>query len=481
MMIPEGLEQTGRGPLDFVRPLELPSKSRGRVLVVDHDELVRELLREVLEEHGYEVEESGDGAAALKVLSERSFEVVLLDLHLPRVSGLSVLSALSATSTDARFIVMTAFGSVETAVEAMKLGAYDYLRKPLDKAELLSVVERAGREVTLRRELTGLRHFAVVEWQERIVGKAPAMRRLFRSIEQVAATRASVLIEGESGTGKELVARALHSLSTRSAKRFVPINCSALPHSLLEAELFGHMKGSFTGALESRSGLIEEAHQGTLFLDEISTLDEDIQVKLLRVLQERTVQRVGARKASPIDFRLIAATNRNLEMLVRDGQFRDDLFYRLNVFPIRIPPLRERKEDIPLLAHYFGLRFSKQYGVDPPEIPPDVLRALKAYRWPGNVRELENFIERNVIMHPGGRVSLLNLGGSVSPGSSAELGGRAIEEKWPLARLEREYILAVLDRCGGRQTEAAEVLGINRRTIHRKLKQYREEGLLSDD
>jgi len=457
-----------------------PVRSRPIVLVVDDDSAVKELLQELLAEQGHEVLAVEDGQAALDVLHTRDVDLVLLDLDVPKVSGLNVLGALPSLQTDAKFIIMTAFGTVESAVEAMKLGAYDYVRKPLDQDELISIVDRALAELEVRRELRRLRGRSIDGSVSSIVGRTPIMQRVFRLIERVAPTRASVLVTGETGTGKELVARAVHDLSPRANKPFIAVNCSAIPSTLLEAELFGHIRGSFTGAVQSRKGLIEEAAGGTLFLDEISTLSEEVQVKLLRVLEDRRVQRVGSNTPVSVDFRLVAATNSDLGGLVTSGGFREDLFFRLDVFPIGVPPLRERTDDIPLLASHFVARFADEHGVEPPRVSPQALSRMMAYRWPGNVRELENFIERSVIMYPGAEGFPFDLPRAAPGNEGAAALTRAVEGEWTLDRLEREYLLAVLDRTRWQQGAAADILGLNRRTIHRKLKRYREEGLLAE-
>ncbi len=455
-------------------------RQAGHVLVVDDDESVRLLLSDVLEEAGYDVHAVEDGQSALQALDERPVDVVLLDLHLPKVSGLNVLAALPSLRTDARFVVMTAFGTVDSAVEAMKLGAYDYIRKPFDGDELLLLVSRALQDVRLRREIVRLKSVTVPSGRQTMVGRSAPMQRLHRLVARVAPTRANVLITGETGTGKELVARAVHDMSDRAERPFVPVNCSALPETLLESELFGHVKGSFTGAIETRKGLIEEAAGGTLFLDEISTLTENIQVKLLRVVQDRRVQRVGGRASLPVDFRLVVATNVDLAAAVLDGSFREDLYFRLNVFPIEVPPLRDRREDVALLANHFRLRFAEELGLEPPGLEAETLARLMAYDWPGNVRELENYIERSVIMYPGERTIPFDLPRARQGGAVGDLFASASANAWTLDRLEREYILSVLDRTRWQQATAAEVLGVNRRTIYRKLKRYREEGYLPD-
>jgi len=452
----------------------------GLALVADDDPQIRTLATQALESAGHQVIAVADGQDALEVLHTRDVDFVLLDLDLPRVSGLNVLGALPSLHTDAKLIAMTAHGTVQSAVEAMKLGAYDYVLKPLDVEELHHIVDRALGELQVRRELARLKGAAHARRLSSIVGKTPPMQRLYRLIERVAPTRATVLITGETGTGKELVARAVHDLSPRADKPFVAVNCSAIPDTLLEAELFGHVRGSVTGAVQSRKGLIEEAAGGTLFLDEISTLSQDVQVKLLRVLEDRRVQRVGSNAAVPVDFRLIAATNKDLGPLVASGEFREDLFFRLDVFPIAVPPLRERPDDIPLLTTHFVARFAAEHDIEPPRVSPQTLSRMMAYEWPGNVRELENFIERSVIMFPAAEAFPFDLPRAASSHDAAALLGHAVEEDWTLDRLEREYLLSTLERNRWQQGVVAELLGINRRTIHRKLKRYREEGFLTD-
>jgi len=451
-----------------------------RILIVEDEDVIRALLEDSLRDEGFRVEAVGSGEEGLKRLEASLYDVVLLDLNLPGMHGLEVLGAAPSSQTDAQFIVMTAFGSVDTAVEAMKLGAFDYLNKPFRTAELLLTIRRAVEEKELRREVARLRSERGASIRDRILGKTPAIQRVFDLIERVAPTRANVLIVGETGTGKELVARAVHDVSDRSRRPFIPVNCSALPESLLESELFGHVRGAFTGAVQARRGLFEAAQGGTLFLDEISTISPAIQVKLLRVLQERRITPVGGSESIPVDFRLVAATNEELESRVADGSFREDLYYRLNVFPIRVPPLRERKEDIPILAHAFRLRFAEENGLMAPDLLPETLSRMMAYPWPGNVRELENAIERSLILHSGARSLPFEPIGASSVREEQDMMRRAGAERWSLDQLEREYILEVLDAEGWHQGRAAEILGVNRRTLYRKLRQYRDEGALPD-
>jgi DNA-binding NtrC family response regulator len=451
----------------------------GVVLVADRDGSVAAQLSDSLRAAGHEALIAEDGQKTLDLLGSRTVDLLLLDLDVPKVSGINVLAALPSVHTDAEVIVMTDGGTVESAVEAMRLGARDCLRKPLSTDDVLRVVDRELTDLSTRRELKELRSAAAERRLASIVGKTPAMQRLFRLIERVAHTRASVLITGETGTGKELVARAVHDLSPRAENPFVAVNCSAIPSSLLEAELFGHMRGSFTGAVQSRKGLIEEAAGGTLFLDEISTLSEDVQVKLLRVLEDRRVQRVGSNAPVAVDFRLVAASNTDLSALVEAGRFREDLFFRLDVFPIAVPPLRDRKDDIPLLAAHFMARFALEHGIAAPRLSPLTVSRMMAYEWPGNVRELENYIERSVIMYPGSSAFPFDLPRGVSHDGASAL-GRALDGEWTMERLEREYLLATLDHHAWQQGAVAQILGINRRTIYRKLKEYREQGLLPD-
>jgi DNA-binding NtrC family response regulator len=348
-----------------------------RVLVVEDDDVVRGLLAQILGEAGYEVVGAPTGEAALAELDRQSFDAVLLDLNLPGIQGMDVLRVGPTLQTDTPFIVMTAFGSVDTAVEAMKNGAFDYVSKPFRTDELLLTLQRALEETALRREVAALRR-RVREGTGGIqmVGRSPQIERVRDLIARVAPSRATVLITGDTGTGKELVARLVHALSPRAERPFVGINCAAIPETLLEAELFGHMKGAFTGAIANKRGLMEEASSGTLFLDEIGAVSPNIQVKLLRALQERTIMRVGGREPIAVDVRLVAATNLDLADEVRAGNFREDLYYRLSVFPIRVPALRERRDDIPLLAAHFLRRAATEYGIEPPAIPPVTMRRL---------------------------------------------------------------------------------------------------------
>ena len=449
--------------------------AHGTVLVVDDDDSTRMLVVALLQAHGYRAEGVGTGDAGLARLARAEFDVVLLDVMLPDRSGVDVLVTAQTLAPATEFIMITASASVDTAVDAMKRGAYDYLRKPLRTDALLHVVARALDDVATRREVARLKRRSTEGLRERMVGRSLVMEQLWDRIEKVAPTRATVLITGETGTGKELVARAVHELSGRAGKSFVATNCSALPETLLDSELVGHVQGSCTGAINARRGLFEEASGGTLFMDEVSTLTAGIQIKLLRVVQERVLQRVGSNTPVPVDLRLIAATNVDLRDEVARGTFRADLFYRLNVFALRVPPLRERADDIPLLARHFLARAAAQHGVAPPTLPAATLRAMAPYDWPGNVRQLENFMEAAVIANPGGTIvfepptapDAVRARPTPAPAPAAGAGR--------LARLERERILQALAEAGGHRGRAAALLGIDRRTVERKLRRYAED------
>lgn len=460
--------------------VEVPA-ALANVLVVEDNAGQRKGVTRLLESEHYRVTAVGTGEEGLQRLSDDVYDIVLLDLELPGIDGMSVLSAGPSLQADAQFIVMTGAGSIDIAVQAMQSGAFDFLTKPFPGERLLVTIERALEQTHLRREVAQLRRAVGKGGVGRIIGNAPSLRRALDLVERVAPTRAAVLITGETGTGKELVARAVHDLSEQARGRFVAVNCAALSESLLESELFGHVKGAFTGAVKAKRGLIEEASGGTLFLDEIGDIPISLQVKLLRVLQERSITPVGGTAVLSVDFRLVTATNRDLKARVASGAFREDLFYRLNTFPIEVPPLRDRREDIPLLANLFRARAAEENALDPPDLPAATLSLMMAYDWPGNVRELESFIERAVIMHAGS--------GSIPFESPAEPtappGGGVLDEAqgsgWPLERVERSYILEVLQENDWNQTASAEILGINRSTLYRKLVRYREEGVLPRD
>jgi DNA-binding NtrC family response regulator len=448
------------------------------VLVADPDPGNRSDVRAILVGEGFEVVTVDEGRAALRALASREFDVVALSLHLPGLSGLGVLAALPSLHTHVGVLLMASAPPVDSVVEAMKLGARDVLPTSPDRELLLRAVESAAQDARGRREFASCHGRSGPRCACGMVGDSPSLVRVLRLVDRVGPTRASVLITGETGTGKELVADAVHRASDRASRPLITVNCAALPPTLLEAELFGHVKGSFTGAIRSRVGLIEEADGGTLFLDEIGSVSLDTQVKLLRVLEERRLQRVGANVTTAVDFRLVAATNEDLSDLVQRGAFREDLYFRLHVFPIHVPPLRERIEDLPLLAHHFLEVYSDRYGLETPPISSAALARMREYSWPGNVRELENVIERGVIMQSIEEALHAELSGDAHDHAAIDTLALAMEEEWPLERLEREYIVGVLERHQWSKTAAADALGVSRRTVHRKLERYSREGHL---
>lgn len=448
------------------------------VLIVEDERNTREGLARALESD-YRVLTASNGRQALEILSGSQVDAVISDLRMPGMDGMSLLRRVRALPQQPVFILLTAYGSIEAAVEAMKQGAYDFLTKPvnLDRLELL--LKRALRErkleadnLELRRELD--ESFGL----ENIVGRSPPMQEVFDIIRQVAPTRATVLIEGESGTGKELVARAIHRLSPRASGPFVAVHCAALAPSLLESELFGHEKGAFTGAVEMRRGRFEMADGGTIFLDEIGEVDASVQVKILRVLEERAFERVGGEQTIEVDVRLLAATNRSLEQLVKEKRFREDLYFRLHVVTIHLPPLRERREDIPLLCDHFLRRFAEENKKPIEGFTPEVMEILVSYDWPGNVRELRNAVERMVVLARGPRLGVRELPPEIRqtvPGHSSSL--PAGLRRMTLQEAERRLIVEALKHNRGNRTRAAQQLGISRRTLLRKIKEYHLEDI----
>ena len=443
----------------------------GAILVVDDAPDMRALLCDELSERGYRVAAAASGREALKKLGEEDCAVVLTDLRMQGMQGLELLSEVKRDYPGTNVIIMTAFGSVESAIEAMKQGAYDYVTKPIKNEEMVLVVEKAVRDALLRREVQQLRRAVREDYSfHQILGKSKPMREVFDLIRRVADSQTNVLITGESGTGKELAAKAIHFNSDRRSGPFVPINCAAIPEALLESELFGHMKGAFTDAKGDKRGLFEEAHGGTLFLDEISELPVMLQAKLLRAIQEKEIRRVGSTKSIAVDVRIIAATNLALAEEVRAKRFREDLYYRLNVIEIRMPPLRERREDILLLVDAFLKKCAEASKKAVKGIGESALALLMDYPWPGNVRELENVIERAVTLTRGEQVTPEDL----PPAIHGSRGDRkviddAADRTLPLEDVEKEYILRILDKTGGNKYQAAQILGIDRKTLYRKL------------
>ncbi len=448
---------------------------RGRVLVVDDDRAMCQLLTDLLREDGYDVDVAHDGASALEKYHARPFDVTITDLMMPKMKGVELVARLKDIDEAAVVLLITAFGTIESAVEAMRAGAFHYVTKPFHNDEILIQVKRAAEQKNLRAELKRLR--IEVDARSRfqnIVGQSEAMQRVFEVVAQVSDLPANVLIEGESGTGKELIARAIHSHSVRATGPFVPVNCAAIPETLLESELFGYVRGAFTDARKDRRGLFQEGGGGVLFLDEISEIPITLQAKLLRVLEDKEVRPLGANRSEKVDARIVSASNRNLDQLVRDGKFRQDLYYRLNVIRIILPSLRQRSEDIPLLVEHFIRKFSggAKHTID--GIRPEALAALKSHDWPGNIRELEHTIERAVLLGKGSQIGLDDLPPQIASSAERELVvSEALVKQLTLRDLEREYIDRVLESTQGNKTEAARILGVDRTTLYRKLEEYK--------
>jgi DNA-binding NtrC family response regulator len=446
------------------------------LLLVEDEAALRQAIAEQLTDRGYQVEQADSGEAAVAKLAEFAFDVIVTDLRLPGIDGSAVVDAAVERYPEIVVIVVTGYGTVKDAVGAIKRGAWDFVNKPFQIDELLHVLDAALEQRRLKSENAYLRAQLEERYRfEGMIGKSRAMARLFQLLETVAATNSTILITGETGTGKEVVARAIHHSSPRRMHRFVALNCSAIPETLLEAELFGHVRGAFTGAIGSRQGRLEQAHRGTLFLDEVGTMSTALQMKLLRVLQEREFERVGDSHTTKVDVRVIAATNSDLAQMVDDGQFRGDLYYRLNVIPVQLPPLRERKEDIPLLVRHFLEKLTP----DGPAITvsQEAMRRLMSYRWPGNVRQLENAIERAVAMSGGrAQIDLPDLPAEllhvpqVTASSAVSLPEEGIDLEALIATIERDLIERSLERTGGNKGQAARLLNLKRTTLVEKLK-----------
>ncbi len=449
-------------------------KAPNAILVVDDDPAHRTMLKTLLGEWGYAVFEADDGQTAIARVRERFFDLIFMDVRMLKMSGIEALEKIKAYNPAIPIIIMTAFSSVEAAVEALKKGAYDYLTKPLDFDKLKLIIDRAMEHRQLKEENRMLRQILGHHFDRRnIIGQSPVMIRLLETVAQVAPSGATVLITGESGTGKELIAGALHYNSHRKNGPFVKVNCAALTETLLESELFGHEKGAFTGAERRKEGCFVQAGGGSLFLDEVSEMTITMQVKLLRVLQEREVIRVGGETPLPVDVRVIGATNKNLEELVRQGNFREDLYYRLNVVGLGLPPLRCRREDIPLLMRHFSDVFAERNRKTVKGLTPRAMDAILKHDWPGNVRELMNAVERGVVLTRGDYLDLADLRITPQPAESQTAGGESRDTgAVPLEELEREAILRAVKTAGGNKSEAARRLGITRKTLHKKLKKY---------
>ncbi len=451
-----------------------------KILIVDDERSMRDVLSIMLKRAGYDVTVATDGEEAIAQIEKELFDLVITDLKMPKAGGLDVLKAVKECSPDSVVLIITAFASTESAVEAMKLGAYDYLTKPFQVDEVQLNIRNALERRRLATENMLLkREVAAKTPQAQLIGNSDAMRKVFDVIKKVADTKSNVLICGESGTGKELVARAIHANSARARMPFVTVNCSALPEALLESELFGHMKGSFTGAIANKAGLFEVANGGSVFLDEIGDTTPAIQVKLLRVLQEREFRRVGGTRDVKVDVRVIAATNKDLEKAVADGTFREDLYYRLDVIPVKLPPLRQRTEDIPLLAQHFLEKFTRGSGKPAPALSPDVLKLLLAHEWKGNVRELENLIERVVAFGSGGVMKAEDVAGwlhrPAPAGKSAyptDLPSEGLNLENLIDSIEKDLLFKALERARWVKKRAAKLLQLNARSFRYRLSKF---------
>lgn len=439
-----------------------------KILVVDDEAPVRDIIRKGLSQMGgFSVEVAQSGPEAIEKIERDVFDLLLTDLKMPGMDGLELLKTIKGTRPEVMVILMTAYGTIETAVEAMRIGANDYITKPIDLNELLIHISKAQKESLLLTENRLLRMEVRKKFEfSNIIGKSKKMQEIFSLIEKVALGNSTVIIYGGSGTGKELVAKAIHYNSPRTDRPFIPFNCGAIPETLVESELFGHTKGAFTGAVQAKKGLFEEADGGTLFLDEISTILPSVQVKLLRVLQEKEVMKVGSTERTKIDVRMLAATNENLEENMKKGKFREDLFYRLHVFPIFLPDLKDRKEDIPLLAYHFLDSYSKEAKKEIKGISKEAIKLLLEYHWPGNVRELENAIERAVIMTDQDYLASNDFPKDLTEGFS-EMIKRGVKDRKSLDDIKSEYIKEILKEVGGNKRIAAEILKVNPRTLYR--------------
>ena len=446
------------------------------ILVVDDDDAHRTMLKTLIGGWGYAISQANDGSLAIELVEKQPFDLVLMDIRMLKVSGLEALEEIKRINPAIPVIIMTAYSSIDTAIEAIRKGAYDYLTKPLDFDRLKLIMERAMEHISLKAENLKLKFEIDSRFdRQQIIGNGPAMTGLLETVSQVAPSEATVLITGGSGTGKELIAGAIHYNSPRCKGPFIKINCAAISENLLESEMFGHEKGAFTGADRRKEGRFVQADKGSLFLDEVSEMPLGMQVKLLRVLQERELTRVGGEAVIPVDVRVIAATNRNLDKMAAAGEFRQDLFYRLNVVELNVPPLSRRREDIPLLAQTFLENFAEKNHKEIKGFTPQAMDTLVRYDWPGNVRELMNAVERAVVLArqailDTGDLPLINLSGadSAQPAPTQPI----IPENLPLGEIEKASILQTLEATGGNKSEAARRLGITRKTLHKKLKRY---------
>lgn len=454
---------------------------KAKIVVADDEPHIRKMICRLLTDEGYEVKPAENGREAVEVFLSFQPDVVLLDQQMPAMTGVEALEEIKRISPNQTVLFVTAFGSISLAVDAVKKGAYDFIEKPFDNDKLLLTVSRAVEHSRMKGEISNLKK-SLGEKQSSVIGENTGLKQVMAQVRRVAETNATVLVHGESGTGKELIARAVHNNSLRNNGPFVAINCGAIPLTLMESELFGHERGAFTDAKEAKAGTFERADGGTLFLDEVGELPLDAQVKLLRVLEERKITRIGGKKAIPVDVRIVAATNRNLDDEVKNGHFRLDLLYRLNVFTLILPPLRERKEDIPLLTNFFIRKYNRTLSLDVQSVSPEAIALLSAYDWPGNVRDLENAIQSSMILCTGGVIRPEHLPDRIKGYELAEAqtvtgsGGNSIREV--NAQMEKELIIEALKKHNFNRTLTAEALNISRKTLFNKMKRY---GLSSDE
>ncbi len=472
-------KQKAQGASQDVEPETSEHQEQAKVLVVEDERSMRRVLRAMLEKQGFEVQTATNGLEAIAALNAHTISVIISDIKMPEMNGMELLSHVMGHFPGIPMILITAHGTVDNAVEALKKGAFDYVTKPFDRDELQQVVQKAFQTYQLNS-----RYYRPVQeelGQYDIIGRSRKMMEIYEAIAKVADTPSTVLITGEHGTGKELVARALHQNSSRRDKPYITINCAAIPHNLMEAELFGYEKGAFTGAVSAKAGKFELADGGTLFLDEIGEIPVEMQVKLLRILQYETFERIGGVKTIKVNVRLVAATNRKLEDMIKEGTFREDLYYRLKVVPMTLPPLRERRSDIPLLVGHFIKRFNKRLNKEIEGITPEALTCLEEHDWPGNIRELENVMERNILFASEPRITLQDLPPELlqrgeTLAARPPIGGDgslSLPEMWKQEkeRLERGMISQALDQTGGNVTQAAKILGISRKSLQKKMKE----------
>ncbi|HWQ75732.1 MAG TPA: sigma-54 dependent transcriptional regulator [Syntrophomonas sp.] len=453
--------------------------NKKKVLIVDDETLVRQFLHEVLAEEGFSVFEAADGGDALNTLMTNPMDVVIMDLRMPGMDGIETLKEINKRKIPTKVIIMTGYATIRTAVDTIKLGAFNYIAKPFENDDLVAMV----KEAVVSPQAPAFNNAYEAEPEESnlsgIIGRSPAMNEIFKMIQKVAAHNTTVLITGESGTGKSLLAQVIHDASSRKNAPFITINCATLPENLLESELFGHEKGAFTGAVSAQTGKFELAKNGTIFLDEISTLSANTQAKLLRVIQDKKFERVGGERTLEVDVRIIAATNERLDLAVKEGRFREDLFYRLNVITVEMPPLRDRAEDIPLLVYFFINRFHEKLGVNISSVSSEAMDLLIRYKWPGNIRELENVIERAMILEDDAEIGIDCLPAHIRlikreshRNASAEEDPLGLKLDKAVDQAEKELMLEVLEKTNGHRAKAAEILGISRRTLQYKLKKY---------